>query len=150
MIDSSVAAHEGGNTAPQRAFPSVFPLWPEGNAYQSRSGRRSGPRTIHSPRDRRSMLIAPRPPRDGRGPMPGTVAVIGRQDWTHGSTAVPWPLARISPPTPMAQVDVRDVKEIGCERPPFRARTFVQAATQRVAHTHVPGPSSVMVDTGSM
>ena len=52
-------------------------------------------------------------------------------------------------PTPMALVDVREVKESGCERPPFRARTFVQAATQRVAHTHVPGPRSVMVDTGS-
>ena len=37
----------------------------------------------------------------------------------------------------MALVDVRDVKEIGCERPPFRAWTSVQAATQRVAHTLV-------------
>jgi hypothetical protein len=45
-------------------------------------------------------------------------------------------------PSPMALVDVRDVKEIGCERPPLRARTFVQAATQRVAHTPVPDPGA--------
>ena len=55
VIDCAAAAHAGGNTAPQGAFPPVFPLRPEGNAYQSRGGRRSGPRTIHSPRDRRSM-----------------------------------------------------------------------------------------------
>ncbi|MBP7777555.1 MAG: hypothetical protein KA371_10535 [Acidobacteria bacterium] len=50
--------------------------------------------------------------------------------------------ATLLAPTPMALVDVREVKEIGCERPPFRARTFVQAATQRVAHTHVPDPGA--------
>lgn len=56
------------------------------------------------------------------------------------STAVLWPLARISSPIPMALVDVREVKDIGCERPPLRTWTFVQAATQRVAHTPVSSP----------
>lgn len=62
-IDCAATVYAGGNTAPQGAFPPVFPLRPEGNAYQSQVGRRSNPRTIHSPSDRRSIPIVPRPPR---------------------------------------------------------------------------------------